>query len=43
LAALVKAEFFTKRATEALRKTPGQLALDQHRVDRPADIALFAT
>src|SRR5438270_2013072 len=38
LAALVVAEFFVERAAETLHETADQLALDQHRVDRPADI-----
>jgi hypothetical protein len=38
LAALVVAKFLVKRAAETLHETADQLTLDQHRVDRPADI-----
>src|SRR6266699_2948151 len=38
LTALVVAKFLVKRAAETLHETADQLTLDQHRVDRPADI-----
>ena len=38
LAALVVDEFLVQRAAEPLREAADQLPLDQHRVDRPADV-----
>ena len=38
LAARVVEEFLEQRAADALRQAAGDLALDQHRIDRPADV-----
>ncbi len=38
LAALVVEEFLEQSAAEPLRKAAGDLALDQHRIDRAADV-----